>query len=337
MLDRLATASSKDISTIWNNIVAMLSDLCKVNRDLALEVKKLIGVEWLPGQIFCNLHFTLAIPEGIKKVLTAYQCLIGSQKLFPKNVGFEMNIDDKLVVVQILECWMRLTSIRWQSKPWNRYNNFTEYAERRGIANVGHMIHANRFGEFEERCAGGLYLAETWEAWLRTFTDVRNQLGCYLRSVLGIMQMSKFLWAGAALIGVHVTAPFMSMLLEHKVTPRKLLEVLPKLYEDLLHYPISLAQMDSCGIPSLKDYFLHPLKKETSPYGVKVCQALKEFVENSDKDLMNKYLKSICSTLAVILKRQRGDQYGFGENEDSPSHIKKKMTEEMLDDSDANH
>ena len=104
MLDWLATASSKDVSTIWNNIVAMLSDLCKVNRDLALEVRRLIGVDWLPGQIFCNLHFTLAIPEGIKKVLTTYQCLIGSQKLFPENVGFEMNIDDKLVAVQILEC-----------------------------------------------------------------------------------------------------------------------------------------------------------------------------------------------------------------------------------------
>ena len=94
----------------------------------------------MPGQAFCNSYYTLAIPEGIKKVLKAYQCSIGADKLFPKNVSFEMNIEDKLLVVQILDCRMRLTSVRWQSKPWNRYSLFTEYAERQGIKNAGHML-----------------------------------------------------------------------------------------------------------------------------------------------------------------------------------------------------
>jgi hypothetical protein len=35
----------------------------------------------------------------------------------------------------------------------------TKYAEERGIKNVG---------EFEERCAGGVYLSETWVKWLHT-------------------------------------------------------------------------------------------------------------------------------------------------------------------------
>ena len=135
---------------------------------------------------------------------------------------------------------MRLISIRWQSKPWNRFSKFTEFAERRGVKSVGHMLHANRFGEFEERCAGGVYLAQIWMAWLRTFSDLRNQLSCYLRSVLTIMDVCVFLWVGAALIGIHVTAPFMSMLLDHKVTTNKLLHVLPRLYSDLNSYPMSL-------------------------------------------------------------------------------------------------
>ena len=81
-----------------------------------MEVKKLTGTDWLPGQAFCNLHYTLAIPEGIKKVIGTYQCLIGVDKLFPKNVSFEMNIEDKLIAIQILDCWMRLTSICWQAQ-----------------------------------------------------------------------------------------------------------------------------------------------------------------------------------------------------------------------------
>ena len=77
---------------------------------------------------------------------------------------------------------MRLTSIRWHGRAWNKYNSFTKYAEERGIKNVGHMIHANHFVEFEERCAGGVYLSETWVKWLHTYSSIRNTL-CYLRTV----------------------------------------------------------------------------------------------------------------------------------------------------------
>ena len=336
MLDRLATASHKDIVTIWQNIVAMVTDLCKVNHELALEVKKLVGTDWLPGQAFCNLHFTLAIPEGIKNVLSSYQCLIGAGKLFPKNVSFEMNIEDKLIVIQILDCWMRLTSIRWQAQSWNRYSAFTEYAERRGVKNVGHMIHANRFGEFEERCAGGVYLVDVWISWLRTFADVRNQLACFLRSVTNVMDMCKFLWAGAALIGIHITSPFMSMLLEHNVTPLRL-EILPKMYADLKTYLVQLTQFDKCGVPSLQEFFLDPLQKETTCYGVDVCKNLKEYVESCDVDMMNRYLKQICTELSIVLKRQRGNQYGFGDDPNSPLDVRKNMPEAMLNDSEATH
>ena len=53
-----------------------------------------------------------------------------------------MNIEDKLVVFQILDIWMRLTSIRWHGKPWNKYDMFTPYAEGLGLRNVGHMLNA---------------------------------------------------------------------------------------------------------------------------------------------------------------------------------------------------
>ena len=107
------------------------------------------------------------------------------------------------------------------------------------------------------------------------------------------MGICKFLWAGAALIGIHLTTPFMSILLEHKVTPLKLLEVLPKLYSELISYEKPLTQFHECGFPSLDDFFLDPFKKETSCYGIGVCNAFKEFVELSDKALMNLYLKKL--------------------------------------------
>ena len=170
------------------------------------------------------------------------------------------------------------------------------------------MLYGNRFGEFEERCAGGRYLADCWMTWLRTCVGVRNQLACYLRSAAGLIDMCKFLWAGAALVGIHVTTPFLSMLLEHKVTPRKLLDVLPELHKDLSSYPISFTNMDKCGLPALQEFSSNPFQKETTCYGVEVCKHLVDYVESCDKQMMDMYLKKICNELAIILKRQRGNQ-----------------------------
>ena len=47
----------------------LLSDLCVVNKNLATETQAVIGSEWKPGQVFCNVHFTLAIAEGIKSII----------------------------------------------------------------------------------------------------------------------------------------------------------------------------------------------------------------------------------------------------------------------------
>ena len=60
-----------------------------MNRNLSLEIQKMIGATCKLGQLFCNLYFTLALLEGIKAVLTEYQSCIGAAKLlFPKTVGY---------------------------------------------------------------------------------------------------------------------------------------------------------------------------------------------------------------------------------------------------------
>ena len=121
----------------------------------------------------------------------------GADKLFPKNVSVEMNVEEKLIAIQDLLLFVGKFS------PGTGIV-LTDFAEKGGFKNVGHMLHANQFGKFEERCAGGVYLAGIWEEWLRTFGDARNQLACFLRSVSNPTATCKFLWAGAALIGIHV-------------------------------------------------------------------------------------------------------------------------------------
>ena len=142
MLDCLATTSEVEIEAMWKSFIGIVFNLCKVNKQLALEIQVMIGLEWLSGQAFSNLYFTLAISEGIKSMLVTFQSDIGADKLFHKIVSFEMNIEDKVVIILILDYWMRLNSIRWQTRMWNKYKSFTDYADSRGYQNVCDMFDA---------------------------------------------------------------------------------------------------------------------------------------------------------------------------------------------------
>ena len=335
MLSRLSLASGTDVKALWRSVQSILSDLCDVNKKLGKEIKGVIGSDWEPGQLFCVLHYVLHVPEAIKQVFSRYQESIGTDKLFPETTGFEMNVDEKIMVVQMLDIWMRLTSIRWHGRAWNKYELFTSYAEENGVRNVGHMVHANRFGEFEERCAGGVYLSEIWVKWLESYQSIRNNLSCYLRSVLGLMDICVFQWCAAALVGLHLTAPFLSMVIDHKVTQRQLLVILPSLYQELIAYPISFTCFDQPALPSLAQFWLPPFDRDTSPYGVDVMKRLECVVQTLDLCILDQCLKAICHQAAVILKRQRGDAYEFGDTKDSPDMIRKNLSEDMLDDPEA--
>ena len=45
ILDLLATASKVEIEALWKTITAMVSDLCKVNKQLASEMQGMTGSE----------------------------------------------------------------------------------------------------------------------------------------------------------------------------------------------------------------------------------------------------------------------------------------------------
>ena len=47
-------------------------------------------------------------------------------------------------------------------------------------------------------------------------------------------------------------------------------------------------------------YFLDPLKKESSPYGVEVCLKLDEYLKTADSTVLDLYLKRMCITIAAI-------------------------------------
>ena len=88
-----------------------------------------------------------------------------------------------------------------------------------------------------------------------------------------------------------------------------------------------MTNLEVSALPSMEPYYLNPLQKDSSLYGVAVCKIVADYVAGCDKGVMKKYLMQMCRKIASILKRQRGNQYGFVGDPDSPDHISKNMDE----------
>ena len=329
-LQRLSTASGQDTVDIYKTILSIVGDACKENKGLGAEISAKLGLTWIPGALYCYIDSVLGFQVGMKDLWMKYQAAIGQKKMYPSITGFEMEMEDQCLIKQILEAFLRLTADRWQARSWNKFEEFSKFCVLLDVKNRSIELHGNRFGDLERCAAIGVYSLPMWEQFIEQHPNIRNQLSIFLRDTLHLAVICKMLWLGAALLGIHVTFPYLHMLLDLKVDHLELLNVLPRLYTELIEYPESLAQLEKPGIPALGFAWLNPLDQDMSPYGVEVSKGLADALESCDLSLLDRYLKDLCQVIAVILKRQRGDAYGFGDNPDSDEHVMKQMSKDDL-------
>ena len=236
------------------------------------------------------------------------------------SAELELDMDDTSLVKQVLEALLRLTADRWSARSWNKFKEYSEFCKENDVSNVGRELHGNRFGDLELCCAIGVYSLPTWISFIETHPNIRNQLTTFIRETIHLADVCNVLWLGSALFGIHVTWPYMNLLLELEATHSDLLKILPEMYTQLATYPVSLAQLSTPGIPALKHSWVDPVLSSNSPYGPKISRGLAEALSNCDTQLLDKYLKQLCGKQAEILRRQRGSAYGFG-SVDNPEEL----------------
>ena len=304
-MTRLSKASGLTVKEIYAAVRAIVSDAHSVNKGLAAEISGKLGLKWIPGQLYCCIHTVLGWQDGMVKKWCEYQEKIGYDKLYPSITGFELDMEDKSLVKQVLECYLRLTADRWQARSWNRYDAYCKFCKDQGKQNMGQELHGNRFGDLEKCCAIGIYSLETWTDFINTHTEVRNDLAIFLRDTQHLSDICTLLWLGPALIGIHLTEPYLSLLIDHEASHVDLLEIFPKLYKELLDSLNKVAQVEEPAFKSLQHVWINPLS-QNSPYKEAVGEAIARAIKQCDQNILEKYLKDLCKEMAVIFKRQRG-------------------------------
>ena len=172
-----------------------------------------------------------------------YQVASGHDKMYPSITGFELDMNDKLLPKQILECFLCFTSGRCQARTWNRYESHTKFVTELGKLNQGQELHGNRFGDLERCCAIGVYSLWTWVKFVEAYSNIRNQLSIFLHDTMHLSDINLFLWLGPPLLGIHLSEPYIFLLLELKVTHLDLLTILQQLHDELMNCPRSLTQL----------------------------------------------------------------------------------------------
>ena len=124
--------------------------------------------------------------------------------MYPSITGFELDMEDKSLIKQILECFLQLTADPWEERSWSRFAAYCKFVKGLGKLNLGQELHGNRFGDFGKCCTTGIYSIEMWVDFIIVRGEARNDLAIFLRDTQHRKDICILLWLCLALLGIHL-------------------------------------------------------------------------------------------------------------------------------------
>ena len=109
---KLSIALDKTVQESYEAVRGVISNTYCVSKGLATEISHQLGLQWTPGQLYCCIHTVLGFQEVITKIWLKYQEKIGYDKMYPLITVFELDMKEKPLIKQILECFLRLAADR---------------------------------------------------------------------------------------------------------------------------------------------------------------------------------------------------------------------------------
>ena len=73
-------------------------------------------------------------------------------------------------------------------------------------------------------------------------------MAIFLRDTQHLNEICMLLWLGPALLGIHLTEPYLALLIDKKATHLDLLKILPQLYQELVDCPGRISQISRPSI-----------------------------------------------------------------------------------------
>ena len=129
-----------------------------------------------------------------------------------------------------VKCLCNFINCEYSAKPWNRSNYFADFIKPH--QNMSLSLKDHRFNRLQDCCLSLLYHLDEISDYLTKYTNIVNGITVLDRSFVE-MEILKPIFTAISLLGVHITHPFQTLLMDSTTTYSVLLTSFKQLYNNL--------------------------------------------------------------------------------------------------------
>ena len=312
MINMLSTVSGVAADRLWCQVDFVMTDATSHNFEVETIVSDTLDVENTPSHLLCQVHPSLCFVRGLQKLWLEVDAAIGPDKIFSH---FAVSLSDQHVSVteQWIDCVTRLFTHDFDHKPWCKAGEFDLYIHP--LSNPAKRLIKERFNSLCYTCMVALWLDQHAPGFLEKHTHITNNLACIVRSFESLDYLRVCACLGVILL-VQLVEPFLSLTSSSITSWDKLQIAFPTLYKDLQTVKPQL--LLDLTTPALSFITVERFKSCLPP--AELLLPAQQLIETHRQELID-LLKILLPRLAKAWDVQRGEQFGFGDSQDSESSL----------------
>ncbi|CAL4248580.1 unnamed protein product [Meganyctiphanes norvegica] len=206
-----------------------------------------------------------------------------------------------------MKCLTNFITKDYSAKPWNRFSQISLIISPK--KNLSITMKDHRFNRLTDCAMYLLYHLDDISQFLDKHSSILNEIAILDRDFLE-MEVLKPIYAGVAIIGIHITRPFHHIILDPETNYSTLLDVFKQLYLHLTTIkPEFLITKEHVLNFSTRDQYEKSLPKEC------LVETIIETAEEFRSPVLN-IIKLILVKFADGFAHQKGAIFGFGNQKD---------------------
>ena len=302
---------------IVKNISFVMTDSTEHNLGVIEKVCEELAVEEtdIPLTLVCNVHPLMMFQDKVKKLCHVLHTSLGAKKI---SECFLVDIDfqNESFVVKAMKCLTNFINKDFSAKPWNRYSHFTQFI--RPKQNKSITLKDHRFNRLFDCALCVLYHMDDIAEYLDKFSSIVNGISILDRS-FAEMEVLKPIFCAISLLGIHITRPFHSLLLDKNTTYTMLKTCFQKLYEEMKETPSTVLLTTTQKLTFVEQDMFNKALPETC-----LLQYLEDTIQVYPTEISS-LISQAKEMMAEGFSHQKGAIFGFGDNADADTGTKLKI------------
>ena len=187
------------------------------------------GVENNTLVLLCNSHPLLMFQRKIKEFCQELHDMIGKNRI-KECFLVDTDFHSESFVIKSIKCLSNFICEEYSAKPWNRCNQFGRHIKPK--KNIDISLKDHRFNVLQDCCLSLMHHLDDIGDYLNANSTIINDIPILDRSFIE-MELLKPIYGAIALLGLQITRPFHTLLIDPITTYSTLMVSFKRLYEDL--------------------------------------------------------------------------------------------------------